>query len=441
MAFKAGAALVNITPPVGIPQRGDARRKDVAQGIHDDLYAQALVLDNGQTTAALVTTDLIGMDRPNTQEIRKFIERRTGIPGDHVLICGSHTHCGPTLSPTLYFEDERMRRVDEAWVDVMRRQIAGAVFMARNALKEAKVGVGTGSIERGIAGSKVVTLREDRSVLWRKDLGLAEDDIIGQGPFDPEVGVLRVVEPDGTPIALLVNYACHAEVAGTPLLFSADYPGAMRRVIRKIKGDELVVMFAQGAAGNMYANRYLRGDWPANGFEEMERIGTMLAGEVLKVMEQIEVDEAPGAVFVRSSTVMAPLNERIRTGDLSDAALIHFNQVKAEDIRGDHVETEIQTIRINDTVLIGLPGEPFVEIGLKLKETIPSKHKETKHVFVIGYANDCEVGCFPSTEAYAQPREVTGYATTVGTVFAKGAAEVIEKSVLDLTAQMISGEW
>lgn len=50
MALKAGAAQVNITPPVGIPQRGDARRKDVAQGIHDDLYAQALVLDDGQTS-------------------------------------------------------------------------------------------------------------------------------------------------------------------------------------------------------------------------------------------------------------------------------------------------------------------------------------------------------------------------------------------------------
>jgi hypothetical protein len=253
--------------------------------------------------------------------------------------------------------------------------------------------------------------------------------------------VLQVVEPDGAPIALLVNYACHAEVAGTPLLFSADYPGAMRSVIRKVKGDGLVVMFAQGAAGNMYANRYLRGDWLANGFEEMERIGTMLAGEVLKVMEHIEVDEAPGAVSVRAATVMAPLNERIQTGDLSDSALIHFNQAKAEDIRGDHVETEVQTIRINDTVLIGLPGEPFVEIGLKLKETIPSQHQEIKQVFVVGYANDCEVGCFPSTEAYAQPREVTGYATTVGTIFAKGAAEVIEETVLDLTAQIISGEW
>jgi hypothetical protein len=438
--MKAGVAQVNITPPVGIPQRGAASRKNVAQGIHDDLYAQALVLDDGQTAAVIITTDLIGMDRRNTGKIRKRIEQDTGIPRSCVLICGSHTHCGPVLSPTLYFKDEKMRAVDEAWVGAMRRQIAGAVYMAKTELKEARVGAGTGRIEKGIAGSKVVKLKDGRFVLWKKDLGLTEDDIIDQGPFDPEVGVLKVEEPDGTPVVLLANYACHAEVAGTPLLFSADYPGVMRRVIRKVEGDRLVVMFAQGAAGNIYANRYLRGDWPANGFLEMERIGTMLAGEVIKVMEQIVMGEGRNILAAQAAAVMAPLNERIQSGETSDLTLTHFINAKAEDIRNDKVETEVQVIRIDDTVIVALPGEPFVEIGLALKETILSRHRELRNVFIIGYANDYEVGCFPSTEAYTQPREVTGYATTVGTVFGKGAAGVIIDCVLSKVAHLFQSK-
>ncbi len=432
--MKAGVAEVNITPPVGIVQRGDAKRKEGAQGIHDDLYAQTLVLDDGQTTAVIITTDLIGMDRPNTKRIRELVEQQTGIPGNHVLICGSHTHCGPAVSPTLYFQDEKMKCVDEAWVDVMRRKIAGAVFIAHNDMKEAKIGTGTGMIERGIASSKMVELKDGRTVRWNRELGLCEDDIVGQWPFDPEVGVIKIEDNSGSPIAVLVNYTCHPQVAGTPLLLSADYPGPMRRVVRQAAGEGLIVMFAQGAAGNIYANRYLRGDWPANGFEEVERIGTMLAGEVLKVMERIEVGSGSGTFAAMAANVMVPLNELAGTSD--DDAMIHFSSAKADDIKGDKVETEVQVFRIDDAILVALPGEPLAEIALELKEAILSKYEKIKRVLVIGYANDSEVGCFPHTGAYERPHEVTKYVTTVGTLFARGAADIVQQTVIDLAGQI-----
>ncbi len=435
MTMKAGVAEVNITPPVGIVQRGDAGRKGPAQGIHDDLYAQALVLDDGRTKAAIITTDLIGMDRPNTKRIRELVEHQTGIPGRHVLICGSHTHCGPMTSPTLYFQNEKMRRmVDEAWVDVMRRKIAGAVFMAHNGLKEVRIGAGTGMIERGIASPKMVELKDGRTVRWTRELNLDEDDIVGQWPFDPEVGVIKITDDNGTPVAVLVNYTCHAQVAGTPLLISADYPGPMRRMVRQTAGGTPVVMFAQGAAGNIYANRYLRGDWPANGFEEVERIGAILAGEVIKVMERIETDAGSGLLAVQAANVMAPLNELAHTPD--DDAMIHFSSAKADDIKGDKVETEVQVFRINDAILVALPGEPLAEIALELKEAILSKYEEIKRVLVIGYTNDSEVGCFPHTGAYDRPHDVTKYVTTVGTLFARGAADVVQQTVIDLVGQI-----
>src|SRR3954469_19185005 len=99
MTLRAGAARVNITPPNGYPFSAWGLRTGVAVGIHDPLLAQALVLDDGTRTIAIVALDIASSSRAFTDDVRRRVQALTGIPPEAVLINASHNHSGPTGVP------------------------------------------------------------------------------------------------------------------------------------------------------------------------------------------------------------------------------------------------------------------------------------------------------------------------------------------------------
>ena len=96
-ALRGGCAKVNITPPVGIWLTGYGGRDKASDGIVDELYAKALVLDNEQNTIAIVSTDLLWVPLEITTQIRRILKEKVGIPESNVLICATHTHFGPKI--------------------------------------------------------------------------------------------------------------------------------------------------------------------------------------------------------------------------------------------------------------------------------------------------------------------------------------------------------
>src|SRR3954447_2520821 len=89
--FRAGAATSNITPELGSKIVGGFLPFP-STGVHDELHARCLVLDDGKTKIALVVCDLLGMHRSVSVEARKLIADETGIPPTHVAISCTHTH-------------------------------------------------------------------------------------------------------------------------------------------------------------------------------------------------------------------------------------------------------------------------------------------------------------------------------------------------------------
>ncbi len=118
---KAGVAVANITPPVGVDMTGFGGRPSGAIGIHDDIFAKVLVLDDGNQQLVIVTSDLLSLDFDLVQRIRELIEANIGIPPENVMLNSSHTHSGPATI-TLRGLGER----DEDYVDVLVKKIAGA---------------------------------------------------------------------------------------------------------------------------------------------------------------------------------------------------------------------------------------------------------------------------------------------------------------------------
>ncbi|MFC1717156.1 neutral/alkaline non-lysosomal ceramidase N-terminal domain-containing protein [Candidatus Poribacteria bacterium] len=390
--LKAGAARVNITPYVGINQSGFGSRKKGSVGIHDDLYAKAVVLDDGSTKIGIVGCDLLNLDESSVASIRKRVQELTGMDGANVFISTSHTHSGPLTSPLRGFGE-----LDREWVSVLEKQIAGAIIIANSKLQDAQMGAGKGHAEINVNRRE---RRDNRTVL-----GLNPG-----GAIDYEVGVIRIDDVDGNPICVIVNYACHPVVlGGDNYLLSADYPGYATGLVKQVYGGDVVAMFLNGTTGNL--NPLDRGS-----FEAAERAGTILGAEAVKVSKRIDtspnaelrmakekVELKSGELPSESELESIIEGRKSELGDSYDPGReIHLSW--AEDAldmvkqgkKSANVPVEVQVLRLGDIVLAGIPGEVFVEIGLGIKEGSPFEH-----TYAVSHTNG-NIGYMPTKVAFQE---------------------------------------
>jgi len=313
--LKAGVEEIDITPPIDGPMAGySTRGENVSKGIHDRLYAEALVLDDGSTKLAIVSIDLIGIVKESTENIKAMVRDRTGI--DHILIVASHTHSGPAH-----------------WSQDIERKIAEAIVQANRNLKPARMGVGVGEVREG-HNRRMIRTDGSLMMFWRNR------NRIPTNPVDYQLGVIRIEGSDG-PIATLVNFTCHPVVAGPEnLLYSADYPGAMKRMVKNEIGGE--VMYLSGSSGDI--NPFWDKTPPNEGaFEQIEKMGRAIADEVLKVSNHIiDYKETPKVSFK---------NEVILLASRQDIARSERN-----------IQAEINTVLIGKELAIAtFPGEFFCQ--------------------------------------------------------------------------------
>jgi predicted neutral ceramidase superfamily lipid hydrolase len=143
--LQAGLAKSTITPPAGISMTGYATRPSNAAGVHDDLFCKVSVFSNGETTAALVCLDLLGLNFEQVRWIRDEVENRLGIPGSHVFVACSHTHAGPATVLLRFCGTP-----DDSYLPGMLETIVETVGKAKQDL--APCSIKTGEAERSSPG-------------------------------------------------------------------------------------------------------------------------------------------------------------------------------------------------------------------------------------------------------------------------------------------------
>ena len=228
--LKAGLAKVVITPPVGVQLSGYVDRTQPSIGILDDLYAKALVLDDGKERLALVVCDLIGLGKGVVNDARRRIRELTHIKEKNIMITSVHTHTGPDL-----------RFVGEAYIENLKSQLAGAVYAACNDMREANIGVARGQC---LVGSN----RRNPDSPYGPYFLYSWPE----GPMDPTVLVLRIEDASGRIMGALVNYSCHPVTLGPrELRISRDYPGYALKVLENAWGRDIVAIFMNGCCGNI----------------------------------------------------------------------------------------------------------------------------------------------------------------------------------------------
>lgn len=435
--LKAGFSKVCISPPKGAPLAGFAAREGVSEGVHDDLYARALVLSNEKSAFALVSVDLLALPSEFVKRVRLGIESKTGLSADAVMIASTHTHAGPVTITTFFNPEES---VDATYMNNLAESVEQSVSSAWRNRFPAKVGVGAARVD----GVGVNRRSPD------------------QRPIDEQVGIIKVDDLNGRACAVLINYACHPTVLGPDnLLVTGDFPNFAIEEIERSVGNGGFAMFVNGTQGNISMGHSSELSaigviTPGRTFERAAELGHSLAKATLVALPNIVTNDAP---TLSSLTVPVnlplknypPIDEAVRSLRDADelltrliaegappeevmpaktqrlyASITNFYARETRDLTNGYLPIELQGFRVANAAFVAIPGEVFVEIGLALKQQLPHP------TFIFGIANGY-VGYIPTREAY----ETGGYEVVSSKCQASAAAVLIEK-VTNIAEQLFS---
>ncbi len=406
--LRVGTGAEKITPPAGAPMAGYYYNR-AADGVHDDLWAKAIVMDVDGEKVAIVACDISGLPRPIIEEARREIQRDPGIAPDRVMISATHSHTGPVVlsGKTRYNLQGEMLRIGTQYAADLPKLIAQAVRKAAASVAPARVSAGHGR-EDSLTFNRRFQMKNG-TVAWNPGK-LNRNIVRPAGTIDPDVPVIWFDTPKGAPAAVHVNYALHLDtVGGTE--YSADYPYTLSRLLRDAKGADLLTLFTNGCAGNL---NHIDVKWAdkQKGHDEAARIGTVLAASVLKTSKRLEALPA-GALRTRSTMLKLPL-PTVRPEDLEwakkitptfgkpDAApfmdLVRaFKFTDVAERNGAPLEAEVQAIALgNDVAWVGLPGEIFTELGLAIKTASPFRYT------VISELSNGSIGYVPDRKSYPE---------------------------------------
>ena len=430
--LQAGAGRVVMTPPIGIRMLGYTVQECVSESVERELLATALVLGDGQTKVVLIACDIAMIQSPHVDRMRKQIGETLGIPSTHILINASHTHLGPTLPGWSAENSPEQAELQESYLITLEESLIEVAKKANDRLQAARIGAGKGSAPIGI--NRREKLHDGRIVIGENP----------SGAVDHDVGVIRLDDLSGNPIATVMIAAAHTVVLGPKTSqLSPDYVGPAREIVESATGAPS--LFLQGAAGNVNPRCGI-GSGGVEQYDDLRRLGAMLGGEVLKTWSQIRLhnQHGPRRIVQSVATVsvwdyeslpeacvehfeveeqcmtlsMAPLPARhtaeeklaecqqqldeARLGGTAGAVnvaerLVQWAKLVLSAIdSGESPKQDLicWALKINDIGIVAVNGEPFAELALEVKQRSP-----VAQTFFLGYSNGC-LGYLPTPQAF-----------------------------------------
>ncbi len=403
--LRAGFGRIRITPDVANPAQPvwiagfDQHRS--ATNVHDDLWAIAVVVDDGHTRLGLVALDAIGFFHDDVLAVRQRLPAELKL--DYTIVCSTHNHSTPDLMG-LWGPNPLRTGVNTAY---RGQVIAGAVSALNSAVTNLQL-VRMAVHEIAVAPAGLLTDTRKPEV------------------FDPNLRVLQFLQVGtGATLGSVVGWANHPETVWSKnRSLTADFPGYLREALEngvEVGGATLeagvggIHVYVNGAVGGLMSTTpnvtvrdpYLQQDFKTPSHEKARALGRQLASRILPRLEDTNAPAADRVpIAVRARTIEIPLDNPMfllaPVIGLIDRGHVHWKTMR----------TEVAVVTLGDVTLACIPGEIYPEIvngGIEsppggdypgapvevppIRELLPGKTK-----FILGLAND-EIGyIIPRTE-------------------------------------------
>jgi hypothetical protein len=396
--LRAGTARSVITPPLGIVHGTWRLRSGKASGVHDELLADALVLETPETTLALVSLDLLAVDAAFSDEVRREASLITGIAPDAIIVNASHNH----LAPAWPLEPAASDTPLERWRNSMVDRVVGCIAAAHRTMVPARMGSASFPVQ-----------------------GLATNRVWPSRAVDERATLVRIDALDGTPLMTVTSFACHAlTVGGHTLDWGADFPGVIRaRLEAQLPGSRS--MFLQGSAGDIAPYDFWFGnpDPQPMGFVTMEQFGAEFAEAALRARSKVRTStrarlgwvaspltlgrrqlvwSAAELASARSQLGAPPVQvpevwpQHVHTTTSAQETPGYYQHLALNSLesihkdRGIPVETTLRAVQLGSLTLLATPFELFSELA----GAVVSRRPADEDITVLGYCDDY-LGYFP----------------------------------------------
>lgn len=422
--MKAGFSKIKITPTKSVELWGFAKREGKSKGSLNDLYAKVLTLKSDKVQIMLISLDIGGINKSVSNDIKNEINNRCFISPDNIIISTTHTHSAPAVLPL-----RNAGMPNEYYLIDLKKNILKTAVQSVENLQEVKIGYGQGELHWGVN---------------RREKGIKSDINQEEGTIDPDVSIIRIESLDNTPLVLLVNYAAHpVTLYADNLYISSDYPGEAYKVIEYHLQCEM--MFLQGCSANVNPKIF-------GSFEATKTIGISLGDEVCRISPEMQCEKIKIINFC-SKIISLPLANPPKVDELQKLVsryqekhkeslnlwektelqwaedLIHY-RLENNDLIPAGIELPIQALKLQNVFMLFLPGEIFVETGLKIKQLF----KNIK-IIITAYSNDCSYGYLPASAAYSQGAYEVEYAYKYYGLF--GFAQLAEEVLINEITGML----
>jgi hypothetical protein len=403
--LKAGIARVDLTPPLEMKAAlggYGARMSKPAVGVHDRIFAKALVLSDGTKRFVLVTADVLAFP-PGFQAVVVAAVADAGWKREQIMLLPSHSHTSIDMTALNPRNILAIPQIGVFHPELYQLTVANLAKVIREADKElVPVRAATHSIE--LDG-------------WNRNRRR------GNTTCDRALTITRIDTKDGSPLAVLVNWTAHPTLMDSDdMMFSGGWPGHLQRTVEALIGDDVTVMYYNGAQGDQSPTP--RADSGGN-WEQAERYGRELGIIVWREWQKIE--PAPAPAFSYAFEEIA-LPERTWHPDFMETGGAEYGL--DEQIVGKILKLMVPTrtfsgsLRLGDLLLVGVPGEMAAGLGLSVEEDV-RRATGVRHAVIGGLANEW-VSYILTPEEYKKggyESSVSFYGETLGPTIAQAAVK------------------
>ncbi|MBR6728128.1 MAG: hypothetical protein IKM08_08025 [Clostridia bacterium] len=358
-----------------------------AKGKRTPLMAHVAVMESNGRGAVLVSLDILFVSVTFANKLRRRISEYTGYPTEQILVACSHTHTGCAIDMDCWaFEGK------PEYLDPVEEKAMEAVKAAFESRSEVKMGVGTGFDARFNFCRDFYTT--DGYLVMNPGHKNKDKLVKPFAAVDHSVNVMRFDDPTGKPLCFVVNYANHLDTGGGPKedSFSADYAGYMRLALQREYGEDVTVLFLNGCCANVNHYDYKYGSdrigHCREGAAASVEIGNGLAETIKSITPALVTEDGEHHIQGRSRMHMTAHRTATReqrewaaayleseadptsSSNLRKMMLAKLYLTDPADLPAT-VDLEIQTLQIGPWTIVGLPGEIFSNIGLKIKANSP----------------------------------------------------------------------